>query len=75
MLFVYYALKSEMTPKRHIYIYIYIESSNRYLAIPWTNVDLTSVKSRDIYMRAISEVILQPLLTEISLNITYLKFR
>ena len=40
----------------------------------WTNVDWSSVKSSEIHLRAIPYEILQPLITKISMKITYLKF-
>ena len=43
-------------------------------AITWTNVDWSSVKSCDIHMRAISQEISQPSITNIFLKITCLKF-
>ena len=42
--------------------------------ITWTNVDWSSVNSRDIHIRAISQEMLQPTITKIHLKITYLKF-
>ena len=43
-------------------------------AITWTNVDLSSVRSSGIHLRAILQEIPQPSVNEISLKITYLKF-
>ena len=45
----------------------------RHQAITWTNVDLSSVRSRDIHLRKISQSIPHPSSTEITLKITYLK--
>ena len=42
-------------------------------AITWTNVDLSSVRSSGIHLRAISQEIPQPLFTKVSLKIAYLK--
>ena len=46
----------------------------RHQAITWTNVDWSSVKSSDIHIRAISQEMPQPPITNICLKITYLKF-
>ena len=46
----------------------------RHQAITWTNVDWSSVKSSDIHIRAISQEMPQPLITQIPWKITYLKF-
>ena len=46
----------------------------RHQAITWTNVDWSSVKSSDIHIRAISQEMPQPSITEIFLKITCLKF-
>ena len=46
----------------------------RHQAITWTNVDLSSVRSTGIHLRAILQEIPQPSVSEISLKITYLKF-
>ena len=46
----------------------------RHQAITWTNVDLSSVRSSDIQLRAISQDIHQPSIIKISMKITYLKF-
>ena len=43
-------------------------------AITRANVDLSSVRASDNYLRAISQEIPQPLITKISLKVTYLKF-
>ena len=43
-------------------------------AITWTNIDLSSVRSSGIHLRANLEEIPQPSVTEISLKITYLNF-
>ena len=42
-------------------------------AITWTNVNLSSVRSSGIHLRAISWEIPQPLFTKVGLKITYLK--
>ena len=42
--------------------------------ITWTNVDLSSVRSSDILLRAISQKISQPSITVIGLKSTHLKF-
>ena len=44
------------------------------LAITWTNVDRSTVKSIGIHLRAISQKIPQPAIIKISLNINYLNF-
>ena len=46
----------------------------RHQAITWTNVDLSSVRSSDIHLRASSQEITQPSVPEIIWNIKYLKF-
>ena len=46
----------------------------RHQAITWTNVDLSSVRSCGIHVRAISQEIPQPSITKISLKITSLEF-
>ena len=46
----------------------------RHQAITWTNVDLSSVRSSGIHLRAILQDMSQPSVTEISLKITNLKF-
>ena len=46
----------------------------RHQAITWTNVDLSSVRSSDIHLRASSQEIPQPSITEIIRKIKYLKF-
>ena len=46
----------------------------RHQAITWTNVDLSSVRFRDIQLRGISQDITQPSITKFSLKITYPKF-
>ena len=46
----------------------------QHLAITWTNVYLSSGRSSDIHLKAISEDIPQPLITKVSLRITYLRF-
>ena len=43
-------------------------------AITWTNVDWSSVKSSDIHIKAISQEMPQPSITEICLEMTYQKF-
>ena len=45
----------------------------RHQAITWTNVDLLSVRSSGIHLKAISQEIPQPPFTKVSLKITYLK--
>ena len=45
----------------------------RHQAITWTNVDLSSLKSSDVHLRAISLEISHPLVTKISLNIIFLR--
>ena len=47
---------------------------NRHQAITWTNVDLSSVRSSKIQLRASSQEITQPSITEIIWKIKYLKF-
>ena len=42
----------------------------RHQAITWTNVDLSSVRIGDIYLKAISQGMSWPLITKISFNIT-----
>ena len=46
----------------------------RHQPITWTNVDLSSVRSRDYHLRAISQEIPQPPINEISLRITYIQW-
>ena len=46
----------------------------QHQTITWTNVDLSSVRSSGIHLRAILQEIPQSSVTEISLKITYLKF-
>ena len=46
----------------------------RHQAITWTNVDLSSLRSIDIHLRASSFKIPEPSVTEIGLKITNLKF-
>ena len=46
----------------------------QHQAITWTNFDWSSAKSNDIRIRAISQEMSQPSITEIRLKITYLKF-
>ena len=46
----------------------------RHEAITWTNVDWSSGKFGDIYIRAISQELPQPSITKICLKITCLKF-
>ena len=46
----------------------------RHQAITWTIVDWSSVKSSDIQIRAISQVMSQPSITKICLKITCLKY-
>ena len=46
----------------------------QHQAITWTDVDLSSVRSSDIHLRAVSQEIPQPLIVKTSLEITYLKF-
>ena len=60
-------------------IWVNIGSGNGLLPdgtkpLPEPNVDLSSVKSSGIHLRAILQEIPQPSVTEISLKITYLKF-
>ena len=43
----------------------------RHQAITWTNVDLLSVRSTDIHLSAISQEIVQPSITKISLKIFF----
>ena len=60
----------------HFFIWkfhIFIQIAWRHQAITWTNVDLSSVRSSSIHLRAISYEIPQPPFTKISLEITYLK--
>ena len=45
----------------------------RYQAITWTNVDLSSLRSSDVHLRAISLEISHPSVTKINLKIKYLK--
>ena len=45
----------------------------QYQTITWPNVDLSLVNSRDIHLMEISQDILQPIIAEIGLKITYLK--
>ena len=47
---------------------------SRQKSITWTNIDLLSVRSSDIPLRAISQEIPQPSTTKISLKITYQTF-
>ena len=44
-------------------------------AITWTNVDLSSVRSSDIHLRAISQETTQPSTFNICLKITYLRLQ
>ena len=46
----------------------------RHQAITWTNVDLTSLMSSDVHLRAISLEISQPSVTKISLKVIFLRF-
>ena len=46
----------------------------RHQAITWTNVDLSSLRSSDVHLRAISLEISQPSVTKISLKIFFLRF-
>ena len=46
----------------------------RHQAIIWTNVDLWSLRSSDVHLRAISLEISQPSVTKISLKIIFLRF-
>ena len=46
----------------------------RHQAITWTIVDLSSVRSSDNHLKVILQEIPEPPITNISLNITYLKF-
>ena len=46
----------------------------RNQAITWTNVVWSFVKSNDIHIRAISQEVRQPSITQIRFKITYLKF-
>ena len=43
-------------------------------AITWTNVDLSSLRSSDVYLRAISLEISQPSVTKISMKIIFPRF-
>ena len=45
----------------------------QHQAITWTNVDLLSVRSNDNHLRAISQVIPEPLIMKTSLKLTYLR--
>ena len=45
-----------------------------YQAITWTYVDFSWLKSSDIHIRAISQEMPQPSITNVHLKITYLKF-
>ena len=38
-------------------------------AITWTNVDLSLVRSSDIYLRTVSQQIPEPFIAKVSLNI------
>ena len=65
----------------HIWNLSYIDAlisfcndSWRHQAITWTNVDLSSVRSSDILLRAISQQVSQPSNTVIGLKSTHLKF-
>ena len=57
-------------------IWVNIASGNGLVpsGITWTNVELSSVKSMDIQLRAISQKIPQPSINKISLKSTYRKF-
>ena len=46
----------------------------RHQAITWTNVDLSSLRSSDVHLRAISLEISQPSASKISLKIIFLGF-
>ena len=46
----------------------------QHQAITWPNVDLSSVRSSDIHLRASSQEIPQPSIIEIICKIKYLKF-
>ena len=46
----------------------------RHKAITWTNVDLSSLRSSDVHLRAISREISQPPVTKISLRIIFQRF-
>ena len=46
----------------------------RHQPITWTNVDLSSIRSHYVHLRAISLVISQPSVTKISLKIIFLRF-
>ena len=46
----------------------------QHQAITWINVDLSSVKSNDFHLMVISQDIHQPLITELSMKITYVNF-
>ena len=46
----------------------------RHQAITWTNVDLSSLRSSDVHLRAILLEISQPSVTKISLKIIFLRF-
>ena len=43
-------------------------------AITWTNVDMSSLRSSDVHLRAISFEISEPSVTKISLKIIFLRF-
>ena len=45
----------------------------RHQVITWTNVDSSSLRSHDVYLRAISLEISQPSVTKISLKIRFLR--
>ena len=47
----------------------------RHQAFTWTNFDLSSVRSFDIHMRAISLEIPQPSISKIRLKINYISFK
>ena len=46
----------------------------RHQAITWTNVDLSSLRSSDIHLRAVSHLIPLPPFTKIRLKIAYIRF-
>ena len=57
-------------------IWVNIGSGNgwRHQAITWTNVDLSTVRPSDIHLRASSQEIPRPSITDIIRKIKYLKF-
>ena len=51
-----------------------LDEAWRHQAITWTNADSSSVRSSDIHLRASSQEITQPSITEIIWKIKYLNF-